>query len=221
MILLNTDIDFTSPSGGILQDIDHIEFIPSGVGFLPGGESPNLPSGSLWLRPNDGQLERLNYQGTSGIFDARNTEGYAIYTTTTTQAFGFGAGIVTFETVVLEDSQFITQENTTTFRIQVQGLWRVTYAARFDTPATGSLGTIRAGFSQYSPFRSMALTRNEAFIASNGDQGGGCVYADVIVFLQRPAQIQLELLGRIGLDTNLVEAMFTFELIRPDSQAPF
>lgn len=216
MILLNTDIDFTSPSGGILQDIDHVEFIPLGSGFLPDGDSPDLPSGSLWLRSNDGQLERLNYQGTSGIFDARNAEGYAVYTTTTLQASINGT--VDFETVVVEDSQFITQEATDAFRIQVQGLWRVTYAARFDTPGGGSQGTMSATLTQTVPARVLSNTRCGSFVASNSDQGGGCVYANAIILFPRGAFVDLLVFPLDAADSDLVEAMITFELIRPDPQ---
>jgi len=217
MVLLNTNIDFTSPSGGILQDIDHIEFIPSGQGFLPDGDSPNLPSGGLWLRPNDGQVERLNYQGTSGIFGARNAEGCAVYTTDQLQ--GFGGGAVGFETVVLEDSQFINQESSGTFKIQIQGLWRVTYAASFLSTEAGSRGTMRGTLTQVAPVRTnFVSTICENFVATPGDQGGGCVYANCVVLFPRGAIVGLQVLALGGAQTTLVEAMLTFELIRPDSE---
>ncbi|MHA2063081.1 MAG: hypothetical protein ACXABY_01750 [Candidatus Thorarchaeota archaeon] len=221
MVLLNTDIEFTSPSGGILQDVDRIEFIPLGDGFLPDGDSPNLPSGSLWLRPNDGQVERLNYQGTSGIFDVRNAEGCAVYTTTTLQASLTGR--VDFETTVLEDSQFITKETPSdfgTFRIQVGGLWRITYSLRFDTPGAGSDGTMRANFSQFIPTRSALsiATRCESFVPVAGDEGGCCCYANAVMLLPRSAFLNVDVFPLAGADTDLVEGMVTFELIRPDSQ---
>jgi len=217
-MVFNTDIDFISSSGGVLQDISHIEFIPLGSEFLPDGTSPDLPSGGLWLRPNDGQVERLNYQGTSGIFDARNTEGYAAYTTTTTAAFGFGS--ISFETVVFEDAAFINQDDATHWRIHVEGLWRITYAARFNTPTGGSPGTMRATLAQTEPTKNLFKTRCEQFVADDGDQGGGCVYANAMILIPRGARIRLDLLALGGLSTDLVEAMITFALIRPDSQDP-
>lgn len=217
MILLNTNIDFISPSGGILQDIDHIKLIPLGSGFLPLGDSPDLPSGSLWLRPNDGQLERLNYHGTSGIFDARNAEGYAIYTTTTRQVSIFGK--VNFGTVVLEDSLFITQETITDFRIHVQGLWRITYVVRVDTPVGGSQGIVNGRLGQLHPVRNLDNGQCDAQVASNDDQGGGCLYLNALILLTKGALLELTVSTLIA-DTDLVEAMLTFELIRPDPQIP-
>lgn len=217
MILLNTNIDFISPSGGILQDIDHVEFIPLGSEFLPLGDSPDLPSGSLWLRPNDGQLERLNYHGTSGIFDARNAEGYAVYTTTTRQVSIFDQ--VNFGTVVLEDSLFITQETITTFRINVHGLWRVTYVVRVDTPVGGSQGILNGRLGQLNPVRNVDNGRSNAQVASNGDQGGGCLYVNTLILFPKGALIDLTVTTMLA-DTDLVEAMLTFELIRPDLQIP-
>ena len=55
----NTSLDFIQPSGGNIVQAHRVGFDPQGIGVKPAGSSPTLPSGSLWIRPNDGQAERL------------------------------------------------------------------------------------------------------------------------------------------------------------------
>lgn len=224
MIQFNTDINFIASSGGVLQDIDHITFTPLGLGFLPLGDTdPNLPSGSLWLRQNKGQIERLNYQGANDIFEARNAEGYAAYVTTTSQEVSSAViGTINFETIIVEDTQFVQRNGATNeFTFHVAGVWRCTFSARFDTPTGGSQGVVRGMWATENPSNLLDSMACDAFVASNGDQGGGCVYSnhDFIINEDTGMLFQCRVFFA-SLETNLVEAMITFELIRPDSQTP-
>jgi len=94
MIIFNADITTVESSGISIDNIDHVELIPQLV-------EPALPSGGLWFRPNDGQLERLVVQGTSGILEVRNVEGIAFYSSTTVQDISAGSVIISGYTTIV------------------------------------------------------------------------------------------------------------------------
>ena len=122
MVLFNTDVNGIPNSGIALEDVHHTLFIPK-----PTTLDPGLPSGSLWLRPYDGAMEMLTYQGTSGILEVLNGQGYASYHTITQKALSTSVPvIIEFDIIEIQDDRFISSDLPgTDFIINANGLYRI------------------------------------------------------------------------------------------------
>lgn len=207
MVKVNSSIDFIQSSGGNIDHVHHAKLSPLGDGFKPQGSSPLLPSGSIWLRPNDGQAERLEYQGEDSLFQIRPTEGYAYYTTTTTHPENL---TLLFETTVVEDSRFITKFNTASsqFTVHVSGLYRISVSVRLNNSDSTTLGwSLSVNLNSQA---SITRISEEVPNASNG--GGGHGVLTVIAPIQRGRKITI---SNVGFAAVAEEAGILIEFIRP------
>lgn len=147
---VNSPIDFIAPSGGNIIDCHSLRFLPT-------LETPTLPSGSIWMKPNDGQLERFLYQGTSGIFEIRDTEGHGSYTIRgdDTTDISIGATPTLLELgpegaesvdrldryIYYQEDDFVTSSwvigGTTQFTVKVSGLYKIAYSMPFHNTTGG------------------------------------------------------------------------------------
>ena len=128
----NAPIDFIQPSGGDVLEVHHAEFEPI-------DPTPTLPSGSVWLEPNDELLranetrvERLRYQTSSGIQEAKIDEGYCQYTNTlgliptiTSTPSLYATNVSGFVDRKFYDE---VEKDKEEFVVKTSGLYRVTYS---------------------------------------------------------------------------------------------
>lgn len=209
MVLLNTDITSTVSSGIDGNSVSHVLFVPQAV-------DPVLPSGSVWLRPNDGQVERLVIQGTSGILEIRNAEGFAFYHSTTSQSIASTSVIISGYTTIVEDSAFINLTGGNTVIAHISGLYRLSYTVTYLNATGGgqSDGTVNAQIL----INGTKLDGSEmsAYIPLVAD-GGQCstvFYGMAILNRGDQIQIQADQLQSIG-TLDVVSAILYVEFIRP------
>ena len=176
----NTSIDFIQPSGGNLDHVNHVKLLSLGDGLKPEGSSPVLPKGnkgggSVWFRPNDGQMEHLEYQGEDTLFQTRVAEGYAAYTSdyatrsTPLDVDGTTRVIMTINSIILQDSHFFSNRFVSGGDIicHVSGLYRVSCSFRCDN--TGGDGELTLSMQ----VNGVDVTVGKTYVASSSD-GGGC-----------------------------------------------
>ena len=213
---MNSKLNFIQPSGGNIHHINHMKLLPLGDGFNPQGTHPILPSGSIWLEANDGQAERLAYQGRTSKFQAKSTEGYAYYTTTISQAYPSATILfVNFETTTVEDSRFITKDSDDTafnsFFIHVSGVYRISFSLREEFTTNSSNITTTQLFLNV-PFSPVMAVQEEPTAVSDG--GGQHATGQVILPLQAHSKIFLGALNLTGTG-GVVEGGILIEFIRP------
>ncbi len=205
----NTAVDFIQTSGGNVDHVHHAKLLPLGDDFLPEGSSPTLPSGSIWFRPNNGQAERLQYQGEDTTFQIRAGEGIANYIVNKTQDLPLD---FTFDETLIEDSRFFTLINDEEVMFHVSGIYRITMSVRGDN--TDNDGDILTWVSR-EPDGVGFFLRGTNYAASNGDDGGGHVFWSNIVYMQRGESIQPHVLGGGGSSIDLEVCSLIVEFIRP------
>ena len=204
----NADANFVQPSGGNILNVDHVLFVPQ-------AENPLLPSGGMWMRANDGQVERLTVKGTSGVLECRNAEGFAFYSTTTTQDISAGPITIGSYTTIIEDERFINLSSDTVI-IHVSGLHRLSYTVTYLNGTGGGAadGTVNAQIL----INGIKLVGSEmsAYIPIVSD-GGQCLtvfYGMAILNVGDEIQIRADQLQSLG-TLDVVSAILNVELIRP------
>ena len=211
---MNRGLVFIQPSGGNVDHVHHIKLLPLGDGFQSQGSSPGLPSGSVWLRPNDGQTERLEYQGEDSLFQTRPAEGYACYITTslsTVRQAIDGINANEIERTVLEDYGFYSLLDLDHVKIHVSGLYRITASTRYDNTAV----SVEEMSFQIRKNDTDDLVDMSSVVAHSSDGGGVHVCVNIIVKLNRGDEISF-LATEVGAAVlTLAEGMYTFEFIRP------
>jgi hypothetical protein len=207
MILVNSDITSTVSSGIDSNNISHVLFVPQ-------AGDPSTPSGNVWLRANDGQVERLAVEGTSGILECRNAEGFAFYSSTTTQSLSAGSVIISGYTTVVQDDRFMNLTGGNTVIAHVGGLHRLSYSVIYLNTAGGANdGTVNAQIL----INGTKLDGSEmsAYVPASAD-GGQCAvvfYGMAILSVGDEIQIQADELSGLSL-TSVVSAILNVELIR-------
>ncbi|MHA2063079.1 MAG: hypothetical protein ACXABY_01740 [Candidatus Thorarchaeota archaeon] len=205
MILLNSDITSTVSSGIDGRSVSHVLFVPQ-------AEDPSLPSGNVWMRANDGQVERLAVTGTSGILECRNAEGFAFYSSTTTQDLSAGPVIISGYTTIVQDDRFMNLTGSNTVIAHVGGLHRLSYTVTYIN-ASNRDGSVNAQIL----INGTKLDGSEmASYMPNAADGGQCTvafYGMAILSVGDEIQIQAEELS--GEDFSVDSAILNVELIRP------
>ncbi len=209
----NTAIDFIQASGGNIDHIHHTKLLPLGSDFQPEGTSPTLPSGSIWFRPNEGQAERLEYQGEDTKFQIRPGEGVANYLVTTTQALPLD---FTFDETLIEDSRFVTLGaglglgGGDIIEFHVSGIYRITTSVRASN--AGSDGAFTTSIADLDG--SSSFLRGQNYIPSSSDGGNSHVFTSNVILLKEGARLQPHILG-VGPTVVLEAYSFMVEFIRP------
>jgi hypothetical protein len=108
---------------------------------------PVLPlDGDIWLRDNGGQLPRLAYQGTSGIYEVKNSEGYASYTVDTFIDFVTFTTIFTpvrWNVVDVEDSMYFSRSvNNERIHVWIDGIYRISYGGNVLKVSSSTRSTV-------------------------------------------------------------------------------
>jgi len=212
MININSSLDFIQPSGGNIDHVHNIKLLPLGDGSKPQGTSPTLPSGSVWLRPNDGQAERLEYQGRDSQFQIRPTEGYAHYLTVVPRVITPPQDVI-FDQTIIEDTRFFSLDSSDKVHItvHVSGLYRISGAFRVINNISARV-LIELSITKND---SISIGEAKNFGPSTGDGGGAHVSINVIAKLDVGDLIHF-LFDASGFDTTtLHEGNTVMEFIRP------
>ena len=212
----NSNLDFMQPSGGNIDHSHHIKLLPLGDGVKPLSTGPILPSGSVWLRGNNGQAERLEYQGRDSSFQARPSEGYGFYVMTIpTDVYPTGTALIMdFDTTVVEDSHFMSMNRddpSKRLRVHVSGLYRITACMRENVTDGGGDSTTYDITTQ-NFFQSL-VSIGEVTTAI-GDGGGQHSAMMTHVYLPPNANISVSATS-LNAAGNIIEANLLVEFIRP------
>jgi len=217
MILFNTDISGTSASGVALKDLNHLVFVPKETIL-----DPELPSGSLWLRSYDGEMEMLTYQGTSGILEVLNGQGYASYNRTSFLSLSTSVPvIVTFQRYDIQDDDFISTNisvpgSESDFTINANGLYRICYnlVAANDSGGGATDGGVQT--RALANGSEIAGSNSKAYFGTPSNGGRGTGNACFLVSLSAGDLVQFEMEIIAGGGTMSYNGFVSFELIRPE-----
>lgn len=218
MILFNTDLDGVPASGVALKNIHHLTFIPKTTTI-----DPELPSGSLWLRPYDGAMEMFTYQGTSGIFEVLNGQGYASYHQSSNRTFSTSVPVlVEFQHTEVQDSDFISANVIfpvpgTDFTINANGLYQITYNLKIRNATGGGNSDGRAQTRALVNGSEIAGSNTKVYfgIPSAAGRSQGSVTLLVSLNVGDVVQFEIEILTGGGSAVNYL-GFVSFELIRPE-----
>ena len=221
----NTGLEFTQPSGGNVDHMNHAGMITlaTELGRKPVGTSPSLPSGSVWLRDNEDvprRAERLEYQGEDTQFQTRTVEGYAAYINLRGWAGSTGVTAIGLRIqwplhgLIVEDTYFFTLEEVDVRAkvfINMSGLYKISCCTNFVTESSSST----TGFLTMRR-NEIDVTSSSTVISADGDGGGGHVCINFVGPLDEGDDIEF-FAGKqsTGGTIFLHGACSTFEFIRP------
>ena len=220
MTRFDTEVDGIQASGMVLKDVHHGTFIPK-----PTTLDPALPSGSLWLRPYDGQMEMLTYQGSSGILEVSNGQGFVSFSTSAVNSLSTSVPtIAEFNFAEIQEGQFISSAATypgpsfdfSEFTIHVKGLYRINYllTAFNDSGGGPTDGTAQGLIRVNGSVLSNSRTTN--YFESGGNDGATTCAASMMVILDIGDVVEFELSILVSGGTMTYEPSVSFELIRPE-----
>ncbi|MHA2063080.1 MAG: hypothetical protein ACXABY_01745 [Candidatus Thorarchaeota archaeon] len=221
MILFNTDIDGVPASGVAAEDIHHIVFIPKATTL-----DPELPSGSLWLRPYDGEMEMFTYQGTSGILEVLNGQGYASYHQNDLNSLSTSVPVITtFQWREVQDSGFISAGNfpdngsaaNSDFTINANGLYRICYNFIAANASGGGAADGRVQARALANGSEITGSNTKAYFSTASNGGEGTCSTTVMVSLNAGDLVQFELEVLTAGGTMTYHGFVSFELIRPET----
>ena len=182
-----------------------------------GEPGDRLPSGSLWYRSAEEQVERLAYQGTSGIFQVKTAEGIGYYENTTLQEMNPGPYTVQWDRALFDDEGFtFLSSDSESIILPIQGLYKINYHVQFinNTGGGASDTSLQARFMHNGSGMMGTLMSTYMPIQQNGGECSIACYGMIQADVGDELQVEVDFLGGTLSSVDVSNSYLEVEFIR-------